>query len=375
MTAQTKQTKQGAEKINVDVRGAGDEPGYATIAQSQQAFEEIRQGLQGLQAQLAHFAARPAAPSAWAAELARAPGLPPAPAAVPTAAWNAPAAAYAPWAMSQQPAAAPESAQARAWHADAQGTYYPQAQAAYASPHAQAAAGPQPAYAAANPRAVAPPAVWNASPAFDPRTGAPSAALLHAAPPNAFFDPTRAYVPTGAPPHAASGAGASMAHPPAAAPGPQAWAASPAGATPAMAAEGELPYLRGGSGSASAGEPRLTQDLKAAQPRLRAPGIDLVDEGSRYSIRCELPGVRQEDLEIVCFDRSLLVKARSEPDLAEGTVLMGEPGPATYRRHIPLPANVQPKECQAELRDGILTVRLAKQAPSDGPRRLDVAYR
>jgi HSP20 family molecular chaperone IbpA len=45
-----------------------------------------------------------------------------------------------------------------------------------------------------------------------------------------------------------------------------------------------------------------------------------------------------------------------------------------YRRIIPLPTEVVTTQSSATFKDGILTLTVPKKVPSEGPRKLDVAY-
>lgn len=120
--------------------------------------------------------------------------------------------------------------------------------------------------------------------------------------------------------------------------------------------------------------PRLTQDIQSEPPHRRVPEADLVDEGSEYLLRMELPGIKKEDLEILCFGQSIVVEGNADADLEDGTVLLSERGKVNFRRSVTLPAEIQTSGCEATLKDGILTARLQKRVPTDRPRRLDVAY-
>ncbi len=118
----------------------------------------------------------------------------------------------------------------------------------------------------------------------------------------------------------------------------------------------------------------LTRDLKTMPPQTRVPNVDVIDEGNEYTVRVELAGVKKDQLELFCFERSVTVSARSNIEEDEGSVLLAERGPIQYRRTIPLPTEVHPSQCKAALKDGILSLRITKKVPGETPRRVDVAY-
>jgi HSP20 family molecular chaperone IbpA len=150
-------------------------------------------------------------------------------------------------------------------------------------------------------------------------------------------------------------------------------------ASPAFAYASQIPlgWSEGITTEAGLAQPlfRSTQDLQAAAPINRVPNADLIDEGSEFLIRVEVPGCTPERLEVVCYPTGIVLSARSEGEIPDGTLLLSESGRVNFRRTIELPAEIRTNECRASLQDGILTVRLAKQVPTEGPRHVDVAYR
>lgn len=160
--------------------------------------------------------------------------------------------------------------------------------------------------------------------------------------------------------------------------------------TPSMAAlGGEVSTLgvRAGSGAGWAGGafPSLSaalpmdaatsaRDLRSISPVSRVPSIDFIDADPEYWLRVDLPGVRKDELDILCTGRTVTIKATAKLDVEEGSVLVNERGPVSYRRTIPLPTEVNPNQCKANLKDGILTLRLTKKVPGEAPRHIDVMY-
>lgn len=131
-----------------------------------------------------------------------------------------------------------------------------------------------------------------------------------------------------------------------------------------------------GAGSGSVGGDGLpsAKELKSMPPTSRVPNVDFFDENTEFLIKVDLPGVKKEQVEIVCSGRMVTVKGESKSDVEEGSVLLSERGSVAYRRVIPLPAEVHSTQTKASLKDGILTLRMPKKAPGEAPRRIDVAY-
>lgn len=116
------------------------------------------------------------------------------------------------------------------------------------------------------------------------------------------------------------------------------------------------------------GQPWWGMSLEAtAYPRMAA-----ADLGDRFVLTMELPGVRMEDLDITCIDRSVTVRGeRKDP---------GEPADAFERRERPvgkflrsveLPSDLDATKTGATLDDGILQITIPKSERA-APRRIDI---
>jgi len=110
---------------------------------------------------------------------------------------------------------------------------------------------------------------------------------------------------------------------------------------------------------------------------LRAPAVDLIDEGGEYRLHAEMPGIRKEDLSIEVGEREIQISAETREERAEGGKEGGyirrERRYSKFYRSVPLPEAVRSDGTSAELKDGILTVRLPKMAPPQKrPKKVEV---
>ncbi|MFP4169518.1 MAG: Hsp20/alpha crystallin family protein [Methanomassiliicoccales archaeon] len=105
----------------------------------------------------------------------------------------------------------------------------------------------------------------------------------------------------------------------------------------------------------------------------RVPAMDLRDEGDKYIIEAELPGIRKEDLEIEVTETGLKLqgehKEEKEEEEEEG-YLRKERGYVSFYREMPLPEDVNRDEIEASLNDGILEVKLPKKEKPEEKRNL-----
>lgn len=96
------------------------------------------------------------------------------------------------------------------------------------------------------------------------------------------------------------------------------------------------------------------------------PAIDLVEGEDEILLLADLPGVKKENLELTVQGKLLSIKG--EKKLEEPTksrkVVRTETWVGSFSRTISLPDTVDPEKIEAQLRDGILRVRIAKREES-----------
>jgi HSP20 family protein len=96
----------------------------------------------------------------------------------------------------------------------------------------------------------------------------------------------------------------------------------------------------------------------------------LWEEEGRWCLEVELPGVRQEDVDVTLEKNTLRITAeRRAPE--DRKYFHQERAYGRIQRLIPLPETVNPDSIEAELTDGVLHVFLAKR-PEAQPRKIAV---
>lgn len=101
--------------------------------------------------------------------------------------------------------------------------------------------------------------------------------------------------------------------------------------------------------------------------------IDLSEDDASVIVRASLPGFRKEDVEIEVEDGVLSINAKHEEQHEEKKerFYRQERRITSMSRRIALPTAVVHKDTQAELKDGVLTLRLPKvQKPQ--PQRIQI---
>ncbi|MBN1584948.1 Hsp20/alpha crystallin family protein [Candidatus Uhrbacteria bacterium] len=90
--------------------------------------------------------------------------------------------------------------------------------------------------------------------------------------------------------------------------------------------------------------------------------VDVLETDGEIVIRSAIAGVRPEDLEVSVHNDLLTIRGQRKQvgETAEGRWLVRECHWGGFSRSLILPTEVDPDRIRAELKDGILTVRMPK---------------
>jgi HSP20 family protein len=104
------------------------------------------------------------------------------------------------------------------------------------------------------------------------------------------------------------------------------------------------------------------------------PNVDIVDKDDVLLIRAEMPGVKKEDLEITIAGDRLTFEAKRDFEEKEekDDFFRHEMAYGRMFRTVRLPVEVHGDKAKAELKDGIVELRLPKVAVTT-PHRVEVA--
>ncbi len=121
---------------------------------------------------------------------------------------------------------------------------------------------------------------------------------------------------------------------------------------------------------------RMRDFWDAADPRTNeafTPAVDVVEEKDALLLKAEIPGVRAEEVDVSVHGNVLTLKGErklSNDEKREGFRRI-ERSYGSFSRSFTLPDTIELEKVGAELRDGILTVRLPKR-PTLQPRRIEI---
>ena len=103
------------------------------------------------------------------------------------------------------------------------------------------------------------------------------------------------------------------------------------------------------------------------------PPLDVFQDKEQLFVKCELPGMTKEDIQISLHENTLTIAGERKQDreVKEGDGYRSERFFGRFHRGITLPVPVEPANVKAQYRDGILTVTLAK-AEEAKPKQIEV---
>lgn len=108
-------------------------------------------------------------------------------------------------------------------------------------------------------------------------------------------------------------------------------------------------------------------------PRAVMPNVDVFEDASGITVLADMPGVRKEQLELKVEGDALLIEGTVHPFTPDGLeALYAEVRVPRYRRSFTLSRELDTTRIEANLKDGVLALRIPKQEHAQ-PRRITVS--
>ena len=120
---------------------------------------------------------------------------------------------------------------------------------------------------------------------------------------------------------------------------------------------------------------KTTQVSQASQEQERTvqPAVDVFEDEAGITLLADMPGVPRERLEIRVEGDALLIEGSVQPATPEGLeAVYAELRVPRYRRSFTLSRELDSAKIDASIKDGVLTLRIPKQAHAQ-PRRIEVS--
>lgn len=104
-------------------------------------------------------------------------------------------------------------------------------------------------------------------------------------------------------------------------------------------------------------------------PKIPQTSCDVIDEGTQFKVRMDVPGVKRDEINLNVTDNSLEVSAehKAEAEEKKKNYLRKERSHVSYYRALPLPEKIVSEQAKAKLSDGVLEITLPKSKSTSKP--------
>jgi HSP20 family protein len=110
----------------------------------------------------------------------------------------------------------------------------------------------------------------------------------------------------------------------------------------------------------------------ATSTRTFDPSIDVHASDSELVFVCDVPGIKQDDLEVTLENHVLTIRGTRKFEGKEDEQVMLGRAYGSFNRSYTLPEYVDDEKLAAHLADGVLTIRIPKQAKAK-PRKIPIS--
>jgi HSP20 family molecular chaperone IbpA len=115
------------------------------------------------------------------------------------------------------------------------------------------------------------------------------------------------------------------------------------------------------------------EQQKAREDNLAVtPAVDIFEDENGITVQAEMPGVSKERLNVQADRNSLIIEGEAAIEMPSGMeALYADVRSTRYRRSFVLSSELEPDRIEANLKDGVLSLRIPKRAEYT-PRKIQV---
>ncbi|MDD3568739.1 MAG: Hsp20/alpha crystallin family protein [Bacteroidales bacterium] len=108
---------------------------------------------------------------------------------------------------------------------------------------------------------------------------------------------------------------------------------------------------------------RITDDASQGQEIATVPSVNISDASKAFEVNVALPGLDKKDVKVTIQNDCLCISSEKQYDNEEKTKnwIRREYGYASFQRMFNLPESADPAKVQAEMKNGVLTVKIGKR--------------
>lgn len=109
-----------------------------------------------------------------------------------------------------------------------------------------------------------------------------------------------------------------------------------------------------------------------ARAGIAAPAMDIHQDDKQVEITAELPGVKEEDIDITIDDGVLTLRGEKKSTREDKESGYRERSYGSFERRLTLPSNIDEDNCSADFKDGVLTITLPKSEDKARGRKIQL---
>ncbi|WP_338445035.1 Hsp20/alpha crystallin family protein [Pelagerythrobacter marensis] len=103
---------------------------------------------------------------------------------------------------------------------------------------------------------------------------------------------------------------------------------------------------------------------------MAAPAMDIHQDDDKVEIAAELPGVKEEDIDLTVEDGVLTLRGEKRSTREDADGGYRERSYGSFERRIALPSGIDEEACSADFSDGVLTITLPRTAEKSRGRKI-----
>jgi HSP20 family protein len=110
-------------------------------------------------------------------------------------------------------------------------------------------------------------------------------------------------------------------------------------------------------------------------PKISQTSCDVIDEGSQFRVKMDVPGIKKNEVSLNVTDNSLEVSAehKEESEEKKKNYLRKERSQVSFYRSLPLTEKISTDKVMAKLTDGVLDITLPKSKPTETQKKKTVS--
>jgi len=101
------------------------------------------------------------------------------------------------------------------------------------------------------------------------------------------------------------------------------------------------------------------------------PNLEIFEGKDELEVRALVPGVKSENMDIHLVDNTLVIEGEKKNDYADNPYIRRERQFGKFKKSVKLPYRVNPDAISADMKNGILHIRLLKSEDAK-PRKIEI---